>query len=164
MNQLTKTATNEQIYKVFGETLSDGKTRIFSVNPSETNPDRVTLFMCQEIENPSSATEAQAFFLGWGNRKRLLRAVQSADKSIVQKLGLKMGSVVPFDILVEEKTVPAYEGQTPKINPVTGEVITHQGMPVYEHASLVSIGKGAKVITLERDSVTQDILGFNLLG
>lgn len=164
MNQLTKNSTNEQIQKVFGNALADGKTRIFAMNPSENNPDRITLFMCQEIEASSTATEAQSFFLGWGQRKRLLRAVFSADKAIVQKLGLKAGSVVPFDILVEEKTIPAYEGQNPKVNPSTGEVITHEGMPVYEHASLVAIGQGAKVVTLERDTtVNANLPGSELL-
>jgi len=163
---LTKNATNNDIYGVFGEALSDGATRVFSVVPSTTNPDRVTLFMCQEIESPSNASEAQAFFLGWGQRKRLLRTVFSADKALVTAQKIKEGSVIPFDILVVEKTEPAYNGQTPKINVASGEVITHNGMPVYEHASLVPVGEGRKVVTLQRDAaieVSNDFPQANLL-
>lgn len=164
---LTKNATNNDIYGVFGEALSDGKTRVFSVVPSTTNPDRVTLFMCQEMVSASSATGAQSFFLGWGTNKRLLRSVFSADKALVAKNGIKVGSIVPFDILVEEKTEPAYTGQSAKINPGTGEVITYEGQPVYEHTSLVPAGEGRKVIALKRDAaveISADFPGANLLG
>lgn len=163
---LSKNSTNVELYNAFGDTLSDGKARVFSMVPSTTNPDRVTLFMCQEMVSQSSATGAQAFFLGWGTNKRLLRAVFSADKNIVTKNGLSVGSIVPFDILVEEKTEPAYNGQTPKINVASGEVITHNGMPVYEHASLVPAGEGRKVVSLQRDAaieVSNDFPQANLL-
>ena len=163
---LSKNSTNVEIYNAFGDMLSDGKTRVFSMVPSVNNPDRVTLFMTQEMVSSSSANDAQKFFLGWGTNKRLLRAVFSADKSIVANNNLKVGSIVPFDILVEEKTEPAYAGQTPKINVASGEVITHNGQPVYEHASLVAAGEGRKVVTLQRDSaieVSADFPGASLL-
>lgn len=183
MNALTKNSTNQDIYDAFGDTLSDGKTRIFAMNPSDSsdemnpsdpsekkrkkrNSDRVTLFMCQEITSSSSATEAQKFFLGWGTNKRLLRAVFSAEKKIVDKMNLKAGSVVPFDILITEKEDPAYDGQTAKINPSTGEVITSvDGNPIYEHAELVPVGEGAKVVSLPRKEViAAEFPGASLLG
>jgi hypothetical protein len=149
---LTKNATNAEINAAFGDLLADGKTRVFAFDDSKKNASRVTLFMCQQIKTQTQATEIQKMFLGWGEGTRVLRGIFSADKAIVSRMGLTAGSVVPFDILVEEKTQPAYDNQSPKINPTTGEIITHNNLPVYEHSSLVPLGQGAKVISLPRNA------------
>lgn len=147
---LTKNATNAEINAVLGNLLQDGKTRVFALVPSETNKNRVTIFLCQQIKTQTNATEVQKMFLGWGEGTRLIRSIISAEKEIVAKMGLSVGSEIPFDILIKEKTTPAYDNQSPKINPTTGEIITSENKAVYEHSSLVPIGEGAKVITLPR--------------
>lgn len=149
---LTKNATNAELTQAFGEQLNDGKTRVFCIEESKTNDKRVTLFLCQQIKTQTSANEVQKFFLGWGQGTRIIRTVLSAEKTLVAQNNIKEGSVVPFDILVEEKCVYAYPGQSQKVNPSTGEVITYEGRPVFEHSSLVPAGQGAKVITLERNT------------
>lgn len=164
---ITKNATNVELKEAFGEELNDGKARIFAAIPSANNEQRVTLFICQQIETQTNANAAQQLLLGWGSGTRIIRTVFSAEKSIVETQGFKVGSVLPLDILVEEKTEKAYDTQTPKIIPSTGEVITHQGMPVYEHSSLVLAGEGGKVITLPRDTEDSnqgELPGANLLG
>jgi hypothetical protein len=166
---LSKNSTNLEISNMFKGELADGQTRIFAMNPSENNSNRITLFMCQQITTQTNASDAQKFFLGWGEGTRILRAVFSAEKVLVNNNNLNVGSIVPFDILVEEKTVPAYDNQNPKINPSTGEVIMHNNLPVYEHSSLVPKGSGAKVVNLSRTNNSNEMTensfpGANLIS
>lgn len=163
---LSKNSTNAEISQVLGNQLASGKTHVFAMVPSVNNPSRVTLFMCQQVTTQTNASDAQKFFLGWGQGTRLLRAIFSAEKALVAQNGIAAGSELPFDILVEEKTEPQYAGQNPKINPSTGEVITSEGMPIFEHSSLVPVGLGGKVVSLPRETagVSADFPGANLLG
>jgi hypothetical protein len=105
------------------------------------------LFFCQKAEVATAATEAQRLLLGWGNSTRILRAIHNSKTSI--SANFQVGQTVPLDIFIEEKTMPAYDGQAAKVNPSTGEVITYNGLPVYEHGSLVSVGEGG-IKRLER--------------
>jgi hypothetical protein len=136
---MNKNSTNADLYAGLGEIIKDGKTRIFAKAPSK-NPEYVTIFLCQEVKKPSgSTTSAQKYFLGWDDT-RLLRAIHNAKAEIADKM--EIGKVVPFDILEEEKIVPAYEGQEPKVNPGTSEVVMFKDQRVYTHGSLVPIGQG----------------------
>jgi hypothetical protein len=146
---LTKNSKNTEIKEAFD--LSNGQTRIFAKEVTK-NPKFTTIFACQEVKG-GGATAAQELLMGWGNR--IVRAIHNADSVIAAKF--KIGDVLPLDILSEEKTVPAYDGQSPKVNPSTGEIITYQGLPVYEHGSLVGIGEG-KVVKLPKEEVTQPTL------
>ena len=150
---LTKNSTNRDIIAQYGKSLEDGKTHIFAMSPS-SNPDYTTVYLCQQVKGQGGATEAQSFFLGWNN-SRIVRAIHNATTE--KAASLKVGMVVPFDILIEEKTEAAYEGQNPKVNPATSEVITFEGNPVFEHGSLVEAGKGG-VKKLER--VSQPVLSL----
>lgn len=146
---LSKNSTNKEITDSMN--LSDGKTRIFAIEPT-SNPNYSTIFACQQVKG-GGATAAQELLLGWGNR--IVRAIHNADAKIASKY--KVGDNLPLDILSEEKTTPAYEGQKPKVNPSTSEVITFEGKDVYEHGSLVAAGEG-KVIRLERTTVATPVL------
>lgn len=148
MNKLSKNSTNKEITESLN--LSDGKTRIFAIEDT-SNPNYKTIFACQEVKG-GGATAAQELLLGWGNR--IIRAIHNADSKIASKF--KVGDVLPLDILSEEKTIPAYDGQKPKVNPSTSEVITFEGLEVYEHGSLVAVGEG-KVIKLKREEVTNHL-------
>jgi len=58
-------------------------------------------------------------------------------EQIVEAYNLKEGDnfnkVFPVDLVVEEKTEPFYDGQEPKINPSTGEIVTSGGQEVYRY-------------------------------
>ncbi len=139
MSNISKNSTNEELYKHFTpEVLGDGKTRIFSVTDTKNEGYR-TVFLCQEVKASTGADSAQKYFLGWKDT-RLVRAIHNADAKIAANF--KEGQVVPFDILIEEKITPAYDGQEPKVNPSTSEVVMFDGNRVYEHGSLVAVGKG----------------------
>lgn len=43
------------------------------------------------------------------------------------------GKTLPGKIVVKETLEPRYDGQSPKINPSTGEVLTKNGMPIYRN-------------------------------
>jgi hypothetical protein len=139
MSNLSKNSTNKELYDFFTpETIGDGQTRIFALAQT-SNENYKTVFLCQEVKASSGADSAQKFFLGWKDT-RLVRAIHNADAKIAANF--KVGQLVPFDILIEEKTEPAYEGQEPKVNPSTSEVVMFDGKRVYEHGSLVGLGKG----------------------
>jgi hypothetical protein len=163
MSVVNKNSTNKDLYEFFTpELLGDGKTRIFSMAPT-ANDGYKTIFLCQEVKASTGADSAQKFFLGWKDT-RLVRAIHNADSKIAGTF--KIGQEVPFDILIEEKVEPAFEGQEPKINPTSGEVVMFNDMRVYEHGSLVALGKGgikrlqdqrAAVITVAEQPVAANV-------
>jgi hypothetical protein len=153
LSELTKNSTNRELYEAFGETINDGKTRIFAKHVS-SNPDYTTVYLCQSVKTSRSVDSANEFFLGWSST-RLIRAIHNAKTEIADKL--PVGSVVPFDILLTEFAgIKAYDTQEPKINPSTGEVIMFNELPVYEHSCLVEKGKGG-IVTLQKEEVANVI-------
>jgi hypothetical protein len=159
MANFTKNSKNEELYKgLTPEVLGNGRTHIFAIEPT-ANENYKTIFLCQEVKAGSGSDSAQKFFLGWKDT-RLIRAIHNAEAKIAANF--KVGQTVPFDILLEEKITPAYDGQEPKINPTTSEVIMFNGSRVYEHGSLVAQGKGgikrledqrASIITTQENPV-----------
>jgi hypothetical protein len=143
---LTKNSTNAQLEQALSAQLETNKCVLFAKAPT-SNPEYTTLFFCQKAEVATAATEAQRLLLGWGNSTRILRAIHNSKTSISDNF--QVGQTVPLDIFIEEKTMPAYDGQAAKVNPSTGEVITYNGLPIYEHGSLVSVGEGG-IKRLER--------------
>jgi hypothetical protein len=143
---LTKNSTNAQLEQALSAQLETKKCVLFAKAPT-SNPEYTTLFFCQKAEVATAATEAQRLLLGWGNSTRILRAIHNSKTSI--SANFQVGQTVPLDIFIEEKTMPAYDGQAAKVNPSTGEVITYNGLPIYEHGSLVSVGEGG-IKRLER--------------
>lgn len=141
MNNLTKHATNQDLQGYFGNALADGKTRVFAIEQSR-NPEYKTVYMCQVVKKPGGDVgSTQKFFLGWDDT-RILRVIHNSKADVLETRGITVGTIVPFDIHSEEKTIPAYEGQEPRVNPKTSEVIMFQGERVYEHTELVSPGFG----------------------
>jgi len=134
----SKNSTNKELIEEMGEIINDGKTRVYAKAPS-SNPDYTTIFLVQSISTVRSTSSANEFFLGWNN-KRLVRAIHNAKSDIASKI--EIGKVVPFDILLTETVAPVYEGQQPKINPDSGEVIMFGDNAVYERTELVEQGKG----------------------
>lgn len=65
-------------------------------------------------------------------------------------------------ILVVEDNEAAFEGQQPKINPTTGEIQMHGGMPIYRHTFLVNEDSDKKDFFFPKDECSAgDILeGF----
>lgn len=149
---ITKNSKNAELVEHFGEVINDGQTRIIAKEPS-ANPEYTTIYLCQAIKANRSASSAQEFFLGWTSN-RLVRCIHNAATKIAGNL--KVGDIVPFDILITECIGPVYEGQNPKINPGTGEVIMFGEHEVYERTELVEKGKG-KIVYLANEETANTI-------
>lgn len=153
---LTKSSKNQEIVDNFKEQLATGQPFIFAVEDT-ANPEYKTLCIAQEIETPGSATDEQALFLGWGDRKTLVRCLQNAKVDQFKVLEQKWGAVAPGTVLkgtnvrITESTSPrswiGEDGnrtyQSPKIYPegsqnagkvmVTGDT----GEKIYRNTELV---------------------------
>lgn len=73
-------------------------------------------------------SKTTTFENGWirtATRSALIRGKVDELKPLE---GLKQ---LPGKIVVKESLTPAYDGQDPKINPQTGEVLTKGGSPIY---------------------------------
>lgn len=66
-------------------------------------------------------------FLNTSNRVAFIRGKMTD----LQSLGLKAGDTLPGIIQKQEQFEPFYEGQSPKINPSTGEVILKEGREIF---------------------------------
>lgn len=94
-------------------------------------------------------------FLNKQKRVAFLRSDVETLKEYVSSMGLKTGSIVPGKIVVLETTEPSYEGQSPKINPTSGEIITHKGNPIYRTTSIGTIDQMDTL--LESDKIEIEI-------
>lgn len=87
--------------------------------------------------------------------------IENLEK-MVQEYGLKEGDnfskkVTDVELIVEESHEPFYEGQEPKINPSTGEVVTSDGQEVYRQTFIKPKSEEAndKLLTIDREPVKQ---------
>lgn len=69
---------------------------------------------------------------GW-DQAQVRSALIMGDPERLQKR-YKAGQVLPGTITIREDHVQAHDGQQPKINPTTGEVLTKDGKPIYRHS------------------------------
>ena len=74
-------------------------------------------------------------------------------ESFVKQYGLKDGSIfpIPVKLIVKESTTPFYNNQGPKVNPTTGEVINHNGSPVYRQTIVVAESSSEVDVKLASD-------------
>jgi hypothetical protein len=136
---LTKNSTNQEIIEAFGEeTLNDGKVRIFALEETK-NESYTSMFLVQGIKTANN-NKVLNTFLGWSNT-RIIRCIQNSTTEIANAFSI--GDFLEgFGIRVEEKQLPAYEGQAPKVYPSThpaaGEQILFEDAPIYEHSFLTT--------------------------
>lgn len=77
-------------------------------------------------------------------------------KEIVAEFSLSAGDdfsekVQPSRIIVRESTTPFYDGQQPKMNPSTQEVVTHNGQDIYRETDLVGANSSETDSKLSND-------------
>lgn len=78
----------------------------------------------------SSNTSMENGWIQTSTRSALIRG-KMAD---LTKLNLKEGQELAGKIIIKESNTPSYDGQPSKINPSTGEEMTHNGNPVYRES------------------------------
>jgi hypothetical protein len=73
----------------------------------------------------------------------------------LKELGYKANQVLPGKLVVKESTTPFYAGQSPKINPETGEVMLSNGQEIYRQTVYTS-DINAQDNLVQHDTVTVD--------
>lgn len=70
---------------------------------------------------------------GWANRRKKSALIRGKVDELKQ-FGWKEGQALPGHIVTVESTVEPYPGADPKINPQTGEILTHNGEAIYRES------------------------------
>lgn len=74
----------------------------------------------------------------------------------LEAMGFKAGQTLPGKIVIQEATTPFYDGQQPKINPQTEEVLTTNGQEIYRQAKYTD-NLNASDSLLSHDTVDQTV-------
>lgn len=127
-------------------TLQDGTPReivmgVIAVNPNKPEFGNIQLRETSfDITSSFSRVNKSVHFLP-GRVEDLKLFVQEYNLTPGCDLNQKRSAKGEFalKIKITENTTPSYDSQEAKINPTTGEVITHEGQPVYRHSSLVAL-------------------------
>lgn len=63
--------------------------------------------------------------------------------------------VFPVKLVIKEQLEPFYDGQEPKINPSSGEVVTHQGQEIYRNTFVQPLDTAETdvVLSIDREPV-----------
>lgn len=69
---------------------------------------------------------------GWFQEQRRSALIMGDPEQLKKKFS--KGQTLPGTITIREDFTPAYNGQEPKINPQTGEVLTKDGQPIFRHS------------------------------
>lgn len=76
-------------------------------------------------------------FMSFANRSAFITFDEDTAKEMEPLLQEDKAYPIAGKVVVHESLEPFYEGQEPKINPSTNEVITHLGAPVYRDTEFV---------------------------
>ena len=76
-------------------------------------------------------------FMSFANRSAFITMDEKTAKDMETILKEEQPYPIAGKVVVRESLEPFYEGQEPKINPSTNEVITHLGAPVYRDTDFV---------------------------
>jgi len=94
--------------------------------------------------------------------KRVGRYIARVEDLVkdVETFKLKEGDdfgkkVFPVKLVIKEQTEPFYDGQEPKINPSSGEVITHNGQEIYRNTFVQPLDSAEPdtVLSIDREPV-----------
>ena len=113
-------------------TLAEGRTDV--VNVSKTNPENGSIMVKAETvtlnDNGFEVEEVRVAFIKGTVENLRKRNLKPGDDYSVK--------VTPIKLVVKEQFEPFFEGQEPKKNPKTDEIITSSGAPVYRYTYAVS--------------------------
>jgi len=110
-------------------TKSKESTEILGI--STNNPDYGYI----RVEENGATSFGTGGWLNTNSKTALIKGKTSDLKTFITKNNVKLGYELPGKIVIVEQTTPFYEGQQPKINPSTSEVlyVTVNGVqkPIY---------------------------------
>lgn len=102
---------------------------------SKNNPESAAIMLRNDVVSLNSAG-----FLQTEKRVGLLKGKTEEIRALAA--GLKPGDDFsakrfPVKLVIQESNTPFFDGQTPKINPSTAEIVTSNGSPVYRQTVVV---------------------------
>jgi hypothetical protein len=90
-------------------------------------------------------------FMNQQKRVAFISAEVEVLQNFVKENNLKVGSKLPGrKIVVKESTEPFYNGQSPKVNPTSGEVVTYNGNPIYRNSYVGSVQELDELLTSDK--------------
>jgi hypothetical protein len=97
-------------------------------------------------------------FLNKASRVHFLSGKVEELKELCAAFSLNAGDdysakVAPSRLIVQESTTPFYDGQAPKINPSTDEIVTYNGADVYRETQLVPASSTQQDLILREGEV-----------
>lgn len=95
------------------------------ITPSSNNPEYGTIRVDKSTQSFNNG------FFQISNRTAFIRGRITDLTAMVEGLNLSDGSTMEGKIIKRESFNPFYEGQDPKINPSTGEIVLTDGKPTY---------------------------------
>jgi len=103
------------------------------ITQSNSNPEWSSISLTQESYTISNGIIQAVKLSG------LLKAKTEVLEGMITALGLKAGMEFPLahTLVVTESYNPFWAGQTPKINPSTGEIFLKEGKPVFRKTDVV---------------------------
>ncbi len=108
-----------------------------------------------------SKEEANLFATGFVSEKKKV-AFKTGQletmRALVKTHKLEAGAEMPgAKIIIRESTTPFYEGQNPKMNPTTEEVVTVNGQPVYREGVLLPSNDSETDSYVTADTASQKV-------
>ena len=81
-----------------------------------------------------------------------------ALKAYVKENNLQPGSKIEgYKIIVKESTTPFFDGQNPKMNPETAEVVKHNGADIYRQSVMLPKNDERSDSLLTNDAITSGV-------
>ena len=112
------------------------------VNPTK-NPDVAWVRVEQEVESIVN---------GWLQSSTRGALIMGKPEQLESKF--RENQVLTGKIVVRETLTPRYDGQSPKINPATGEILTKDGEPIYRNTMFTpSMNDQDELIEHDREEV-----------
>lgn len=130
----------------------EGATSILMV--SQNNAEQAAIMLRQDTVgvNPQG-------FLTEEKRVAWFKGETVKLQKLINTLGLKEGDnfsekVTPVKLVIKESTTQFYNGQNPKVNPKSGEVITSNGVPVYRQTFVMPVSSTETDVRITGDTTT----------
>lgn len=127
--------------------LAKGATSIVMVSPK--NPDFAAIMLRSDVSTSNTAGFLQTEHrVGWLKGKT--EEIQMLAKDLKEGDDFS-AKCFPVKLVVKESNTPFYEGQEPKRNPKTNEIVTSLGATVYRQTLVVSESSSEADVKLTTD-------------
>lgn len=130
----------------------EGATSILMV--SQNNAEQAAIMLRQDTIGVNSQG-----FLTEEKRVAWFKGETVKLQKLINTLNLKEGDnfsekVTPVKLVIKESTTQFYNGQNPKVNPKSGDIITSNGVPVYRQTFVMPVSSTETDVRITGDTTT----------